>query len=400
MRFLAVEFPTTGIAFAEPRQPFEFLGVQFGIALARQLLQIIPNELIHTGSEDLGTAARLGYHFIVDGECHVHTHIIRARGKIVNHSWCYNHTQMGPLAIAVLLWFQASTADLIQRAAAHIQHQRLDAAIADLTRAAALDPRSSMIHLLLGQAYLAKGAAEFVAQAKAEFQQARGLDESAVLASFYIAKIDLDLGRIRQAEQELHGALEKKPGEHYLMALLGEVRRQQGDTGAAIELTTKALAAGPEAQPVYYYRALAWRDRKDGKRALEDLDRLLGTPFATADALLLAGAIRFDQHQYNEAEAHFRQAIQLQPDRAEPHLRLAQVLRRQKRFEMAVKELERVDAAPQLSSPYFQKLLADAAWEQGLIRADQGDAAGAKVWFRRALEIDPSHQEAANRLKP
>jgi Tfp pilus assembly protein PilF len=65
-----------------------------------------------------------------------------------------------------------------------------------------------------------------------------------------------------------------------------------------------------------------------------------------------------------------------------------------------MQELKRVEAAPQLSSPYFQKLLADAACEQGLVYVDQGKASQARVWFQRALEIDPSHPEALTRLKP
>jgi tetratricopeptide (TPR) repeat protein len=306
---------------------------------------------------------------------------------------------MGLLASVVFLMAQAGP-DLITSAANHIRERRFDIAIRELTQAATHQPRSAPVHLLLGQAYLAKGTAEFVAQAKAEFQEARDLDETQVLPSFYIAKIDLDLGRISQAERELQRALEKKPGEHYLLALLGEVRRQQGNTEAAIELTTKAIAAGPEALPVHYYRALAWWDRKDDARALQDLDRLLNSPLATADALVLAGTIHLHRNRLSEAESNLRKAIALDAARAEPHLRLAQVLRRQKRFDLALKQLALVDAAPQLSSPYFQRLVADAACEQALIRLDQGDRAAARVWLQRALEIDPAHEEATRHLKP
>lgn len=303
------------------------------------------------------------------------------------------------LLIGALVWAQQS-ADLLRRAAEHLRARRLEAAISDLTQAAGRDPASAIVHLMLGQAYLGKGSAEFVAQAKAEFQHARDLDESQVLASFYIAKIDLDLGRVQQAERELKRALEKKPGEHYLLALRGETRRQQGDLEGAIELTTRALSAGREAAPVYYYRALAWRDRGDDRRALEDLGRLLGTEMETVDALLLAGAIQLRANREREAETLFRRALEREPERAETHLRLAQVLRKQRRLDAALKELVRVEAAPQLSSPYFQKLLGEAACEQGLVRLERGEAAAARAWFRRALEIDPANAEAAGRMKP
>ena len=304
----------------------------------------------------------------------------------------------------MLFWLAQPTAGeytrLLNSASQLIRENRLDAAIRELTRAAAMEPRSAMAHLLLGQAYLGKGTAELVAQAKAEFQQSKELDSGQALPSFYIAKIDLDLGRISQAERELQQALEKRPGEHYLLALLGEVRRQQGRIEEAIELTTKAIATGPEALPVHYYRALAWWDRKDEIRALEDLQRVLDSPFPTVDAFLAAGAIHLHHNRLAQAEASFRKAVELGPDRAEPRLRLAQVMRRQRRFDLALKELSRVESAPHLSSHYFQKLLADAACEEGLIRLDQGDPARAKASFQRALEIDPSHQEAMSRLRP
>lgn len=289
---------------------------------------------------------------------------------------------------------------LVASASSHILQRRLDSAIQDLTKAAALEPRSASVHLLLGQTYLAKGAAEFVAQAKAEFQQARDLDASQVLPSFYIAKIDLDLGRLIQAERELRRALQQQPGEHFLLALLGETRRRQGHPEEAIDLTTKALAAGPDAFPVHYYRALAYWDRQDEARALQDLDRLLNSPFATVDAFVAAGNIHLQKNRFDQAEPAFRKALQLDSTRAEAHLRLAQALRGKKRFDAAWKEIELVEAAPQLSSPYYQRLSADAACERGLIRNDQGDRAAANVWFQRALEIDPSHPEALSRLKP
>lgn len=291
-------------------------------------------------------------------------------------------------------------ARLVNNAAKMLQENRIDPAIRELTRAAALEPRSPAVHLLLGQAYLGKGAPEFVAEAKAEFQQARDLDPEQVMASYYIARIDLDLGRVGNAEQELLRAIEKKPKEHYLLALLGEVRRQQGRPDEAVALLTQSLESDPQAIPAYFYRALAWWDRMDQARAMDDLDRVLASPYATVEAYQAAGRIHLHYNRLAEAEASFRKAAQRGPDRAEPHLRLAQVMRRQGRYDLALKELARVEEAPQLSSPYFQKLLADAAFEKGLILSAQGDRARARASFQQAIEIDPSHEEARRRLRP
>jgi tetratricopeptide (TPR) repeat protein len=308
------------------------------------------------------------------------------------------------LVTAVLCLAQAAAAPeaarIAARAAVLLRDNQVDAAIQDLTRAAALGPRSAAVHLLLGHAYLAKAAPEFIAQAKAEFQQARELDPNQALASFYIAKIDLDLGRVSQAERELRQALERKAGEHYLLALLGEVRRRQGRPEEAIEIATKALAVGPEALPVHYYRALAYWDRRDETRALQDLQRVLESPFATVEAFTAAGVIHLHFDRLTQAESHFRKALELGKDHPEPRLRLAEILRRQRRFSQALSELDRLEASPQLSSEYYQKLLAGAAYERGLIHAAQNDPNKAATWFRKALEIDPEHPQARERLKP
>jgi len=110
--------------------------------------------------------------------------------------------------------------------------------------------------------------------------------------------------------------------------------------------------------------------------------------------------IHLHRDRLADAETHIRRAIARDSERAEAHLRLAQVLRRQRRFAEARKELALVDAAPNLTSAYFQRLLADAACEQGLILTTEGLPQEARAWFQQALEIDPEHAEAANRLKP
>lgn len=325
------------------------------------------------------------------GALDVATGLLQSPGVGASIVWLICLAQPGPIP---------EYARLVNNASKLLRENRPGPAIRELNKAAALEPRSPAVHLLLGQAYLGKGAPEFVAQAKAEFQQARELDPEQVLASFYIAKIDLDLGRVGNAERELRQAIQKKPKEGYLLALLGEVRRRQGHAEEAVTLATQALESDPQAIPAYFYRALAWWERKDEARTMADLSHVLASPYATVEAHQTVGTIHLHYGRLAEAEDSFRKAAQLAPDRAEPRLLLAQALRRQRRYDLALKELARVEAATQLSSPFFQKLLADAAFEKGLILTDQGDLSAAKASFQRAMEIDPSHEEAGRRLRP
>jgi tetratricopeptide (TPR) repeat protein len=65
---------------------------------------------------------------------------------------------------------------------------------------------------------------------------------------------------------------------------------------------------------------------------------------------------------------------------------LGRTLRRTKQYDQAQKELqEALRLAPDL---------AEAAFDIALVREDQGDAAGAETWIRKALAINAAYPEA------
>ena len=239
--------------------------------------------------------------------------------------------------------------------------RQFDAAIREFTRAIALSPRSGRAHLLLGEAYLATGAPGLLAEAKAEFQQAREFDPALPTAGFYIAKIDLDLGRLDRAEREIA----RTAPSPYLDALLGEVRRQQGRPGEAVRLTSKALAATPDVPLFLYYRALAyWDDGRNERAALADLARITDQ---TPDMHILAAKIHLWHKRPVEAEASLRRSLAL-GERAEAYLRLAQAYRLRNFRTDAQNALARFRLAPQLPSVHFERLSEEADREEALLK--------------------------------
>ena len=244
----------------------------------------------------------------------------------------------------------------INKGAEAMRSRRFDAAIREFTRASALSPHSGRAHLLLGEAYLATGSPTLLAEAKAEFQQAREFDPALSTAGFYIAKIDLDLGRLDRAEREIA----RTPPSPYLDALLGEVRRNQGRSGEAVRLTSKALAAAPDVSLFLYYRALAyWDDGHNEGAALADLARITDQ---TPEMHILAAKIHLWHRRPIEAEAALRRSLAL-GERAEAHLRLAQAYRLRNLRTEAQNALARFRAAPQLPSAHFERLSEEADQE-------------------------------------
>jgi tetratricopeptide (TPR) repeat protein len=248
----------------------------------------------------------------------------------------------------------------IAKGAEAMRARRFDAAIREFTRAIALSPRSGRAHLLLGEAYLATGSPALLAEAKAEFQQAREFDPALPTAGFYIAKIDLDLGRLDRAEREMA----RTPPSPYLDALLGEVRRNQGRTGEAVRLTSKALAAAPDVSLFLYYRALAyWDDGHNETAALADLARITDQ---TPEMHILAARIHLWHRRPVEAEAALRRSLAL-GERAEAHLRLAQAYRLRNLRTGAQNALASFRASPALPSAHFEQLSEEADREEAWI---------------------------------
>jgi tetratricopeptide (TPR) repeat protein len=288
----------------------------------------------------------------------------------------------------------------LTRGADLLQLGRPAAAAIELKRALAMEPRSAAAHQLLGQAYLAQGAVEFLAEAKAEFQQALDLDPGLVWARFYLAKIYLDLGRLDRARQELERGLDIRPDTPHLLSLLGEAHRRIGDPQRSVELNSRALIADPAFTPANYYRALASLDLASDDEAARDLERAVASPHVIPEMYVALGAIHLRRENLEPAAANFRKAIALDPQRPEGHLRLAEVLRRRKAYEQALAELKLALPEPGrfLSTEYYQKLRAGAWFETGRVYQEQGKRDRAADAYRRALESDPSHEGARREL--
>jgi len=288
----------------------------------------------------------------------------------------------------------------LQRGAAHLERGEKEQALRVLKEAVALDPQSASGHLLLAQAYLARGSYEVVAEAKAELQQALALDPKLVWARFYLAKIQLDLGRLEKAREELERGLAERPNVPHFLTLLGEVERRLGNPARSLDLCGRALAADPALTPAHYSLALAYLDLGKEDEARRALESAVNSRYVIPEMHVALGSIHVRRGDLGSAEEQFRKAIALDPSRPEGHVRMAEVHRVRKAYDSARRELEL--AAPEgkryLASPYFQAVKADVLFETARLYGDQGRTEKALEAFGKVLEVDPDHGRSHREL--
>ena len=120
---------------------------------------------------------------------------------------------------------------------------------------------------------------------------------------------------------------------------------------------------------------------------LEQLKKLVPAD-ATADSRL--GYVYWKREQFDLAEKHFRQAIEVDPQYAEARMLLAGMFKEQDDIEGAKGVYqEAIQVRPRHAA---------ALNELALLHADQNEFADAILYFRRATEADPSSSEYSQNL--
>jgi tetratricopeptide (TPR) repeat protein len=285
-------------------------------------------------------------------------------------------------------------------AAQHLQQGKADQTISECKGVLANNPRSAPAHMLLAMAYIAKGSVAMVADAKAEFHQALDIDPELLWARFYLARLYVDQGLSEKAQEQLEIGLKQSPGLPHYLSLLGEVRRKLGDPGASLELNRKALEADPTMTPVHYFLALAYIDLKQDQPAMAEFEKIIHTPYVTAEMYNSLASLYIRNKQYAEAEDACRKAIALAPSRPDAYLNLARVYNTQHSSDKALEVLGK--ALPEgkefAVSEYYQGLQADLAVERGAAYTAKKMYSLAIEAYTRALDFDPRRAVVHRRL--
>jgi tetratricopeptide (TPR) repeat protein len=308
-----------------------------------------------------------------------------------------------PAVLALLVAAGAAAdqeAERLQTAFNLLQQGKAQQAIGECMTVLAANPRSAPAHMLLGQAYLAKGEVAMVAEAKAELQQAIGLDPSLIWARFYLARIYIDLGLDEKAKEQLERGLKDRPNVPHFLSLLGEADRKLGNPAASLDLNQRALVIDPSLTPAHYYIGLAELDLKQEDAAVREIETAVRSPYVTPEMYVALADLYGKRKKLAEAEELCRKAIALDPSRPASYVSLARIYNARRESDKALEVLRRAlpEGKPFPASEFYARLQADIYFEQGAAYEGKGMATQSIKAYEQALEFNSRRGEAQRRL--
>lgn len=203
------------------------------------------------------------------------------------------------------------------------------------------------------------------------------------------------------AEQAFQARLKEQPQDSDALGGLGLVRQRQGRLSDANELLSRAAARGSDKR---------WQTALDGNRywsllsqaekarASQDLPRartLLQQAIASkprqAEGYIVLGAVQAEQNQLSNAEASYRQALNLDKDNPDALLGLITVMSQNGQAVQAMQMVDRMTPAQQQRLGDLRPLKAAVAVGKAKNAARSGDLKGAIAAQQDAVRNDPSN---------
>ena len=262
----------------------------------------------------------------------------------------------------------------------------LNAAAAALEKLARLTPDAAEVRANLGMVYYTQSR---YPEADAAFERAVRLNPGIANGRLMLALCDAELGRWKRAQPELEAAF-RNPPSHEIGRTIG-IKLMR--TYSALDEPTKALAVTEEVlqrypdDPEILYRA----SHLYGDRALETMTRLVAVAPSSPWKVMAFGEALEAQKRYDLAMIQYRKVIAVDPEIPGAYYRLGRAL--------LLSAPDNADARDEALKEFQIAITADprnagAEYEIGEIYRRRGDSEQAAGHFLRAVEIDPSFEQA------
>jgi tetratricopeptide (TPR) repeat protein len=231
------------------------------------------------------------------------------------------------------------------------------------------------------------------------------------------------LGEFEQALPYYERTVQEKIDSHTLFGY-GFTAFQAEYYQTAIEKLSELKELDRDYVPLYLYLAKAYEHDGQLRKSYETAKEGLLVDEWNKELLLFAGKIAMKLGQADEAEAHLRKAVELDPGYVEALLALTSLLMHDERYEEAVALVEEALNQGEYD-PQFEWVLARAKHrlemysdalnhyeeaytffkndvefleEYGYFLMEEGDRERAKTMFEQIVRLDPAHAEVAQML--
>ncbi len=232
------------------------------------------------------------------------------------------------------------------------------------------------------------------AEAMARFDTALGLDPNSPEAIANDAEAKIGLERLADAKQQLVAAREKFPKSLPVLLLLAKAEVHLGNKDAAEAVLRTALACVDPSRPDAILPYIAMSELMSERGRLSDakdmLDEARKKLPASSTLERAFGDISELQGDYETAVTHYKAALAGDPKDVAAHFKLGVALRRMRRFDEAIGELDKVAA--------FDRDYPGLSLERGLLFEESGDVEKAIDQFKGALARAPDDPDLQLRV--
>jgi len=267
--------------------------------------------------------------------------------------------------------------------------------------AQSLNPGNYRWPYYLAQYYRTQGD---VQKATTLFERVLQLKPDDVDALVWLGEMRLSAGNPDAAQAVFAKALELSPSSVSARFGLGRTALAKGDNRKAVDYLEEVLKLNPKATAAHYPLSLAYsalgdaaksaehlRLRRDGNiRPADPLMRELDSLLISPQTYETRGIRALDDEDWSGAAAEFRKGLELSPDSAALHHRLATALSMMNDTKGAQAEFE---TAVRISADYFP-----AQFSLGVMLQAEGRHQEAIEHFAAALKERPTYAEARLRM--
>ncbi len=260
-------------------------------------------------------------------------------------------------------------------------------------------------------------------EAQKDVDSMRKLFKNHFMVNYVQALIHLREGKYRDAQSAIQQTLKVRGDYAPAILLSGAISHALGALGQAEVEVSRYLQGNPG--NIYARKLLAqiYVDKKQGRKALEVIEPVLGKETSDATLLALAGQAELGEGNFTAATERFQQAVNANKDDANNRIRLGLSRLAAGQQERAIEELEaatRIDEKGQADFVLVLTLISQNKHDQAIAAAREverkypknpvtynllgmaldakGDKPGARKNYEQALSLDPAYFPAVANL--